>query len=263
MRERVFIAATLESAGAYLKEAYTRRGEMAVESKGDPNDLLTEADLEVQRRIVADIGEDYPADGIVAEEAGLNRFPEDPDARAWVIDPIDGTQNFLRGLYPAFGISLAFVQGGTILAGGVLMPMTNDLFLAERGNGAFRNGQALRVSAVDRVEIARTEVDFGALASRPGILGRARRVILEAGHLRCHCAAVVGLCSIATGDMDAYVHVHLQPWDFAASQLILEEAGGRMTRLDGARLDLFGDPDEGILATNGRVHDAFLGIIEG
>ncbi len=257
MNEIDFIELLLKEASAYVKAKYAGRTRLHVQEKNGANDLLTEVDLAVQNQMVERISSAYPSDVIVAEEQGLDARPANAPKRCWIIDPIDGTQNFLRGLFPAFGITVAFAADGALRAGGVSMPITQDLFLAERNNGAARNGQQVRVSALSDMSRARAEVDFSHPKHRDQTLNVMADVIRRTGQIRCYSSAVVALCSIACGDSEAFTHVGLKPWDYAAGQLIVEEAGGRTSRLDGSPLGLF-DGKRGVLATNGAVHDAFL-----
>lgn len=262
MKEIDFIERILKDLSVFLIDTYSERSGIEVSSKRDPNDLLTEVDLAVQDRIVEALAREYPGDAIAAEERDLSRNPDDPNGRCWVIDPIDGTQNLVRSLFPLFGISIALAQGGRPVAGGVIMPMTRDLFLAARGEGAYRNGARLCVSNVDAIDVCRLEIDFSGPAERLDTLSRARQIIERAGNVRCHGAAVVGLCSVATGDADAFFHISLSPHDYAASQIIVEEAGGVCTRLDGSPLLLF-DNRQGVLASNGHIHRNLVSLISG
>jgi len=260
MDEMDFIEGTLPRLADYVKERYADRTALDIEAKGDPNDLLTEVDLAVQRQAAELLAATFPGDLFVSEEEGFDRTPEDPDCRCWIMDPIDGTQNFVRGMFPAFGISLAFAKGGEVVAGGVSVPMLDALFLAERGAGAHCNYTQLGVSDVQSPDHARLEVDFGRLDGRNRVVDAALTMLRTAGEVRCHCAAVIGLCSIATGDVDAYIHAGLKPWDFSASQLIVEESGGKVTDFDGNRLPLFG-PMNGVLASNGLLHKEMLALL--
>lgn len=253
--ENAFAAVT-----PYVRERHADKAGMEISSKDHATDLLTEVDLEVQRRVAAMITEAFPHDLIVAEEEGRTRYPDDPNARAWLIDPIDGTQNFVRSLLPEFGISIAFAQDGLLVAGGVSFPITGDVFLAGRGAGALHNGCTTRVSDVRSLTTARVEIDFGGPSIRQRTLDRAGSILLHTGQFRCHCAAVLGLCSIASGDSDAYVHVALSPWDYAAGLLLAEEAGGRSSDFHGNPIHLFREND-GILVSNGHLHDELLAHI--
>lgn len=254
MSEIEFIRATLDELAVFVRQKYAMRESLSMTAKGEPNDLVTEVDLAVQEEIQRRIEQAFPRDAIVGEEHGMTGFPEGKDTRAWVIDPIDGTQNFVRGLFPAYGISLAFAIGGLPVAGGVAVPGNGQLFHAEKGNGAFRNGERIRVSGVDQISHVRAEVDFAGMVDRVATLRAFGPLIEEVGQVRCHCAAVIGLCSIATGDMDAYVHVTLNPWDYAAGMIVVQEAGGMVTRLDGAVINLF-DGGQGVLGSNGKIHN--------
>ena len=258
--ERAFIESILHGVSPYVREQHARRHLVAVSSKTGPNDLLTEVDSEVQRRIVNAIARANPGDNVVAEEDGMNHAPNDLNARCWIIDPIDGTQNFVRGLFPMFGVSIAFAEGRQVRAGGVMMPIVDDLFLAERGKGATRNGAALRVSERADLATARVEIDFGNPTIRRDSLDRFSGFIEHAGEVRTVCAAVVGLCSIAAGEVDGYVNVGLSEWDYAAAALIVEEAGGTVSRLDGSPVTLF-DGRCGMLATNSLLHEQCLQTI--
>lgn len=260
MREIQLIESFLGEAAEYVREKYGRREMITVASKGDPSDLLTEVDLTVQKRFVDALREAFPTDLVVGEEGAFSRLPDDPNVRAWVIDPLDGTYNFVRGMTPVFGVSVAFVELGLARAAGVVFPLSGDLFLAEQGSGSYRNGARLRVSEVQHLEEACVEVDFSTIHDRRAFVSRAVNVMRQAGQIRCLGAAVGGICQVATGDADGYLHMSLYPWDYAAAQLIAEEAGAMATRLDGSPLRVF-DGREGVLVTNGAVHDAVLGLI--
>ena len=166
----------------------------------------------------------------------------------------------MRRLFPEFGISLAFVQGGAGRAAGVILPITGDLFLAACGQGAFRNGARLHVSDVDRLGRAWVEVDYGTQTKREETLRLSSNIVVQAGAIRCVCAAVVGMCSIATGDLDGYIHVGLNPWDYAAALLIVEESGGVASCADGSPLRVFG-PRNGVIVSNGRFHQELLAAL--
>lgn len=257
MNEIAFIEWFLRDIEPYVREKYASRATVAVSSKEDVTDLLTEVDLSIQKRFVEQAGDRFPGDLIVGEEGEYARYPEDPEARVWLIDPIDGTYNFVRGLFPVFGVSIAFAAGNTAVAGGVSLPITGDLFLAESGGGAYRNGQRIQVSTSRRLEGACLDVDFSSPSERMDLFRRAEGLFGKTGQLRCRGAAVVSLCSVATGDTEAYLHAGLTPWDFAAGEIIVKEAGGVSSRLDGSPLRLF-DPCAGILMSNGALHQDIL-----
>lgn len=260
MNELQFIENFLRDNAAYARDKFAMRGDLTVTAKTDPNDLLTEVDLTLQKRATDRIRSLFPNDTIVAEEGEFSKLPSDPKARCWVMDPIDGTNNFVRGLFPIFGISIAFAQGGRAVAGGVSLPGTGDLFLAERGQGAFRNGQRLRVSEVQAVGEARIDMDFSTPSDRHDMVTRGAELLCVTGQLRCFGSAVASICQIATADSDAYIHMSLSPWDYAAAQLMVEEAGGMATRHDGSPLELF-DGRKGVIISNGAIHEELQGLL--
>lgn len=260
MNELKFLEMTLRDLAVFVRAKYADRSGLQVNAKSNPNDLLTEVDLAVQRMGQERIAHAYPGDLFIAEEEGLGVLPEDHARRCWIMDPIDGTQNFVRGLFPAFGVSLAFVEGGRVQAGGVIMAMTGDLFLAGRGVGTFRNGRRVQVSEVARLDVARVEVDFSGPVQRPYTVRATHDLMIKAGQLRCHCAAVVGLCSIASGDADAYFCWSLRPWDYAAGLIIVEEAGGVVTHMDGSPVDVLG-PRSDVIASNGLIHEEYVAAL--
>lgn len=260
MTEIELIDTILADVSPYVRERFKDRDNLNVQSKSHSNDLVTEVDVEVQRRLVDSIRKVFPDDAICGEESGFDKPPDNRDARCWIIDPIDGTHNFIRGLYPMFGISIGVARGNTILAGGVDLPITNQRFRAVKGRGATLNGNSLKTGAVDLLENARVEIDFGNAWGRQDTLKYFSPVIDECAQVRCHCAAVVGLCQIATGGVDAYFHTNIHVWDIAAALLIVEESGGKVTSLDGSELDIY-NIDKGILGTNSHIHDECIRVV--
>lgn len=262
MNEIEFIESFLRENRDYAREKWAGRQEITVTSKRDANDLLTEVDLTIQKRAVDRIRDLFPGDTIVAEEGEFSQVPRDHRGRCWVMDPIDGTNNFVRGIFPIFAISIAFAMNGESVSAGVLLPGTGDLLLAERGAGARLNGKPTRVSEVQNVGESRIDMDFSGPQDRAAFIERGSGVLLHAGQLRCHGSAVVSLVQVATGDAEAYVHMSLAPWDYAAAQLLVEEAGGMATRHDGSPLRLF-DGRKGVLVSNGAVHGSLLELLRG
>ena len=260
MTEIEFIENFVLEAGEYVREMHGKKSVLEIETKRYASDLLTEADITVQRRCVAALEAAFPGDRLVAEEEGYDTFPEDPQARCWVLDPIDGTNNFVRSLFPMFGISLAFVDHGVIQAGGVYMPVSGDLFLAARGQGATHNGKLVKVSPIDDISAAKIELDLGWTYEREDSIARGYKLLCASGQVRCHGVAVVSLCQVARGDLDAFYHNTLNPWDYAASQVIVEEAGGKATRLDNSPLRLF-DGQQGVLISNGHLHEEIVKLL--
>lgn len=261
MLELDFIKDFIESNCGYVQEKYRDKHLVTVTDKqDDPNNLLTEVDLTIQKRFVDAVQANFPGDAVMAEESGFSKTPEDTDGRVWVVDPIDGTYNFVRGLNPSFAISIAFVQGGLAQAGAVGMPLNKLLFTAEAGKGAWCGSRHLAVSKVQHMEEACFEVDFDGMDDRRALVKRALDILKKSGRIRCQGSAAVGICQVATGDVDAYLHMSLYPWDYAAAQLIAEEAGALATRLNGDPLRIF-DGKKGVLVTNGAMHKTALAML--
>ncbi len=260
MKESAFIETLLRELAVFVRSKYADRSGLQVGSKSNPNDQLTEVDLAVQHMGAERIAAAFPGDLFIAEEEGLGVLPKDQSGRCWIMDPIDGTQNFVRGMYPTFGISLAFMAEGRIQAGGVMMPVTDDLFIAARGEGTFRNGRRTHVSDVAKLDVARVEIDFSGPAQRPFTVRATHDLMHKAGQIRCHCAAVIGLCSIASGDVDAYFCSSLKPWDLAAGLIIVEEAGGAVTRVNGAPIYPLTSTCD-LIASNGLLHEEYMSVL--
>ncbi|MBX3177843.1 MAG: inositol monophosphatase [Candidatus Hydrogenedentes bacterium] len=260
MTEIGFIKKFLVENMAYAREKFAAREAITVTSKRNANDLLTEVDLTLQKRAVDQIRRNFPGDQVVAEEGEFARAPHDPSARCWIMDPIDGTNNFVRGIFPVYAISIAFAIHGRTVASGIGLPGMDLIYLAEEGQGAFCGDRRLVVSEVQSLAEARVDLDFGGVEDRDAWLERGQELFRQAGQLRCHGSAVASIGQIASADLDAFVHMTLNPWDYAAAQLIVEEAGGMASRLDGKPLRLF-DGKQGVLITNGAIHKEILRLL--
>jgi len=195
---------------------------LAVTLKG-PQDVVTAADGAVERMIVAALRADFPEDAFLGEEGGGAAGD-----RCWVIDPIDGTANFARGL-PHWCVSIAFVADGRTEAGVIYDPNGDLLYSARRGAGAWRNAAPIRVSAT--TDHARATVDIG-YSRRTGIPDFTRILsrLLERGvNVTQSQSAALGLARVVDGRLDGYAERHLYAWDALAGLLLVEEAGGRVS----------------------------------
>jgi myo-inositol-1(or 4)-monophosphatase len=222
-------------------------------------DLVTEVDLECERMCREVLGERFPDHDVLAEEQGSGASPPKGSRHRWVFDPIDGTTNYAHGL-PIFCASLGLEIDGRVQVGAIYDPTRRELFTAERGHGAYLNGQALRVSSTPLLGDALLVTGFpydvhtqaGDLVAMFGaFLGRARAV-------RRLGSAALDLCYVAAGRFEAFWEQHLKPWDVAAGGLIVEEAGGRVTGMDGSPFD---PAAAHLVASNGHVHDQMLDVI--
>jgi len=220
-------------------------------------DLVTEVDIAIERDFRAVVAERFPAHEILGEELGGAATV--PDGPCWVFDPIDGTTNFAHGL-PIFCSSIALEVAGVAEVAAVYDPTRRELFTAERGSGAFLNGRPLRVSAerelVDALLVTGFPYDVHQRVAE--IVGLFAAFVGRARAVRRLGSAAIDLCYIAAGRLDGFWESDLKPWDIAGGSLIVEEAGGRVTSLDGAP---FTSRAGSVLATNGPLHEPMLGVI--
>jgi len=234
---------------------FDERDGLRVEEKQD-RDYVTEADRKSESLIIREIHQHYPAHGIIAEESGSRN----PDADIqWHIDPLDGTTNFIHG-HPHFSVSIAAWKQGKPLLAVVHDPMRNETFEARNGNGAFLNRRRLRVNAGKKVADA---IFASGLApyrrdQLPVFQKRMEACMQKASGYRRGGSAALDLAYVAAGRLDAYWEAGLGSWDIDAGILLVQEAGGIVTGLDGSRVDLNkGD----VLAANPLLHEKFQGIL--
>jgi len=232
--------------------------DIRIETKSSHFDLLTVADLESEKAIVAEIKKHFPDHNIVAEE---NKYEKIDSEYTWIIDPLDGTNNFVSRL-PFFCSSVALAERGEIIVGVIYDAIRGELFTAEKGEGAYLNSKRIQVSSIDNLEKALIITGFyysrgeEMLATLENIKKFFLKRILG---LRRLGAAALDLCYIASGRASGFWEFELSPWDFAAAKLIIEEAGGKVTGETGQEVR----PDEKsfIVASNGLIHDAILEVL--
>ncbi|MCX8064003.1 MAG: inositol monophosphatase [Candidatus Hydrogenedentes bacterium] len=257
MKEVDFIKSFFDEVRETVVDLYKRRSDLGSSTKSDPTDYLTQADLYVQRCFHERLQKEFPSDFLIGEELGFSNYSDNVDGRAWIIDPIDGTANFLRAYFPIFCVGVAFCINAEISASGVLVPITGEIFLAEKGAGAYMNGSRLSVSNTDSLEKSCIQVDFGRRESRKERLSYIIPPVLNSGLVRCYGSAIMSFVFVAVGSSDAYVHSALKPWDLAPGILLVEEAGGKTSQIDGSPIKVFGK-NKGVIATNGIIHDELL-----
>jgi myo-inositol-1(or 4)-monophosphatase len=257
-RNPLFLATAIEAvvrAGTAQMERFG--GSFRVEKKGTI-DLVTEVDISVERMFRNLVAERFPDHQVLAEElGGLATAPAGP---CWVFDPIDGTTNFTHGL-PIFCASLALEIDGIAEVAAVYDPTRRELFTAERGGGAFLNGRPLRVSTAGSLVDAMlvTGFPYDVHSRIEEIVGLFARFVARGRAVRRLGSAAIDLCYIAAGRMDGFWERDLKPWDIAGGALIVAEAGGRVTNMDGSP---FASRGRDVLATNGLLHDAMLEVID-
>jgi myo-inositol-1(or 4)-monophosphatase len=243
-------------AGAILQEYAGKRIQIA--HKGRIN-IVTEVDLASERHIKALIADRYPGHRILAEESGLSETGT--SEYCWLIDPLDGTTNYAHGC-PPYCVSIGVERAGGMVLGVIYDPTRDELFVAERGAGATLNGERLRVSEVEALDQALvvTGFPYDVRERMDEYLPGWREFLKRAQGVRRLGAAAIDLAYVAAGRLDGFWEHGLNPWDAAAGWVIVEEAGGRVTRLDGSPYDVY---RPSLLATNGSVHEEMLEVLRG
>lgn len=233
-------------------------GSLRIDKKG-AIDLVTEMDLEIERAFRAMIAERFPSHVVLGEEFEATGDREAAPRFCWVLDPIDGTTNYAHGL-PIFCASLALEIDGEAVAGAVYDPNRRELFTAEKGQGAWLNGAPLHVSTsaalIDSLLV--TGFHYNIHKDSSELIELFGEFISRARAVRRLGSAALDLCYVAAGRFDAFWEHKLQPWDVAAGALIVQEAGGRVTTVDGGP---FGSRVGSVLASNGLIHPAMLETI--
>ncbi len=220
------------AAGAIINRAALDLEVLKVGSKG-PNDYVSEVDRAAEEAIIAILLEAYPGHGILAEESGRTHGARHSDY-VWIIDPLDGTTNFLHG-FPVYAVSIALAFRGQVQQAVVYDPTRNDLFFASKGRGAFMNDRRLRVSK--RIRLAEALIGTG-FPFRKGdnfkrYVKMFEEVMQSCAGLRRPGAAALDLCYVAAGWYDGFFETGLNPWDVAAGSLIITEAGGLIGNFTG------------------------------
>ena len=255
-REKTVALDIAQAAGSMLREELgrTRR----IELKDSPTNLVTEMDPRAEALIVGRLRREFPDDAILAEERGAS---DGRSGRRWIIDPLDGTTNYAHGL-PIFAVSIALEDHEGIALGVIHDPNQRETFTAERGRGAYLNGARLAVSGTTRLNesLLATGFPYDIRESPRTNLPEYAAFSLRSQGVRRTGSAVLYLAYVAAGRIDGYWELRLGPWDAAAGWLMVEEAGGRVTNLTGAALDLMAPA---IVASNGHIHDEMLETLRG
>ncbi|OUM93300.1 MAG: hypothetical protein BAA04_13845 [Firmicutes bacterium ZCTH02-B6] len=233
------------------------RGRVAVEHKSSFRDLVTEADRRAEAAIRNVLLQAFPDHGLLGEEEGER---QGQSVYRWLVDPLDGTTNYAHGL-PYFAVSLALLgQGDELLVGVVHMPALGETYSAVRGGGAFCNGRRISVTGKEHLDNCLLVTGFPNDVSpgRPTNVDHMENLIRRTRGVRILGAAAVDLAYVAAGVFDAYWDLSNQAWDVAAGVLLVSEAGGTVTDMTGASLNLYRPR---ILASNGRVHEQLLEVL--
>jgi len=244
-------------AGELLKDGFGKAFEIT--NKAGRNNLVTEYDLKAEKEIIDFIKAKFPDHSFLSEECGAIESKD--SAVRWIIDPLDGTVNFAHSI-PIFSVSIAAEVDGEIEAGVIYSPMLNELFYSAKGKGAFLNSNKIKVSDVDDLNTSMLVTGFPYnVAENPGnCLDSFKDIVGRGIPVRRLGSAALDLAYLAAGRFDGYWEIKLQPWDVAAGYLLVNEAGGKITKYDESEYKI---DDKPILATNGKIHRQLSDILMG
>ena len=254
LERRVAVDAA-RAAGRLLLDALPASRRVA--SKSSVIDLVTEMDTRVEALILERLRAAFPDDAMLGEESGA---VAGRSGRRWIVDPLDGTTNYAHGV-PIFAVSIALETRERIELGVAYLPSDDELYAAEPGAGASLNDAPLAVSTTATLDesLLVTGFPYDARERPDNNLREYAAFALRSRGVRRSGSAVADLAYVAAGRFDAYWELRLHAWDVAAGMLLVEEAGGRVTGIAGARLDL---DAPSLVASNGRVHDEVLAVLK-
>ena len=243
------------AAGALLRASFGAAH--AFQHKG-PANPVTELDRKAEALLRSILLDAFPGYGFFGEEGGGQCAPGE---RCWIVDPLDGTTNYAHG-YPVYGVSIALERDGQIVLGAVYDPTLDELFAATAGRGATLNGQPIAVSEVAelRQSLVASGFPYDAWENNADNGRQWHALLKRAFSMRADGSATLDLCHVALGRLDAYWELDLDPWDMAAGALIVREAGGRVTHVDGSPFGIYG---RSVAASNGLLHIEFLEALDG
>ncbi len=252
---KVAVAAARE-AGAYLKQN-AGKARLIERKDGQSKNLVTEIDRGSESIVIARITEAFPDHDFLGEESGSH---DRSSPFKWVIDPLDGTTNFTHGL-PIFCVSIGLEYQGEVILGVVYDPNLDELFTAEKGHGAFLNGEPIRVSTTGLLadSLLVTGFPYDISENPDHAIEHFEHFLVTAQAVRRLGSAALDLCYVAAGRFDGFWEVKLNAWDMAAGVLLVQEAGGRWTDFDGNRPTIY---TKRMLSTNGLVHEQMIEILK-
>ena len=252
------VALDAARAAAAVHRAHRGRTRVADWSTKGVSDFVTFVDREAEAEALRVIDAAFPGDAVLAEE-GAPVLADYSGERLWIVDPLDGTTNYLHG-YPEYCASVGVALGGELLAGAVIAGELSAEYAGARGRGATLNGEPIRVSTIDRLALALigTGFPFKSIDRLPEYQEQFARVLRSTSGVRRAGSAALDLCHVAAGHFDGFWELSLAPWDVAAGALIVVEAGGVVTRLESGGRLLDGG---GYLAGNPAIHDLLGGLL--
>ena len=253
------IEAVSRQAGDFL---YAFQEDLKVQEKGSDLDFVTNADLQSQALIRRLLKEAFPSHLFIGEEDGIpdkeiaRRLYQDHDSYFWIVDPLDGTQNYIKHL-GGYAVSMSLFHDGQTLVGCSYIPSEKELFLAVKGEGAYLNGKRLHVSdtATIRLSLLNTGIPTVNQEFRKTMVDIISRIAMDSLNMRIIGSAARSLGLTAEGSFEIYFELGPHPWDVGAGKLLVEEAGGKVTNFEGTP---YRYGDDGVVATNGLIHEELM-----
>lgn len=245
-----FVKSVAKEAGQLLLEGLNKR--VKISRKSGPTDLVTQFDHASQELIASRIRQEYPNHSILAEE----KLTENNGTTKWIIDPIDGTNNYVYN-YPLFSVSIAIEDQGEVKIGVVHAPVLNETFSAWKGQGAWLNGRQISVTQTEdfRNSLLATGFPYDEELV-PEAIDLFSKLARKTLGIRRGGSAALDLSFVATGRLDGFWELDLEPWDIAAGSLIVREAGGKISDFQGNDHNIY--KSRGIVASNGKIHDELI-----
>lgn len=228
-----------------------------VEYKGKAN-IVTEIDKKCEKHIFDRLMKAFPTHDVLAEEGNNKKSASD---YKWIIDPLDGTVNYAHS-YPLFSVSIALEYKNEVILGVVYEPNRKELYTAEKGSGSTLNGRRIKVSEESKLERSLLDTGFAYNIHEGEVENNVSHFVnflLKARAIRRDGCASSDLCNVACGRFDGFWELYLSPWDIAAGQLIITEAGGKVSSFNGSPLDIYGKE---ILVSNGKIHDQMIEVLK-
>ena len=243
-----------QAAGEGLLQRFGQLAELGVRTKTGPADLVSIADEEAERTTREILGKAQPSFGFLGEEGGA--IDGSDDGQIWIVDPLDGTTNFLFGT-PLWGINVALAREGEVVAGVTWLPALKEMFVAAKGEGAWLNGQRIHVSTRHRLvdSVLACGIPFAGKPDHPVFAREMALLSAEVAGIRRTGACSVDMAYVAAGRWDAYWERSLNAWDMAPGVILVREAGGVATSATGAALDVH---DGNVCVSNGAIQAALI-----
>jgi myo-inositol-1(or 4)-monophosphatase len=243
-----------QAAGDGLMRHFSQLASLGVRTKSGPADLVSIADEEAERATRAILGKARPSYGFLGEEGGATGGAD--DAQLWIVDPLDGTTNFLFGT-PLWGVNVALAREGEVVAGVTWLPVLNEMYVAEKGEGAWLNGQRIHVSTRHRLvdSVLGCGIPFAGKPDHPVFAREMALLSGEVAGIRRTGACSVDMAYVAAGRWDAYWERALNAWDMAPGIILVREAGGVASSVTGAPVDIHGG---NVCVSNGVIQEALI-----